>query len=90
MSTRPARLADAQRAALGAALTGALRGEVRFDNAQIDDQILLKTDGFPTYHLANVVDDHLMQITEGDLIDIHILTLGTLAGGSKKSGFDGV
>ncbi len=40
-----------------------LRGEVKFDNAQIDDQILLKTDGFPTYHLANVVDDHLMQIT---------------------------
>src|SRR6185312_527557 len=40
-----------------------LRGEVKFENAQIDDQILLKTDGFPTYHLANVVDDHLMQIT---------------------------
>jgi glutamyl-tRNA synthetase len=40
-----------------------LRGEVRFDNAQIDDQILLKSDGFPTYHLANVVDDHLMGIT---------------------------
>ena len=40
-----------------------LRGEVKFDNAQIDDQILLKTDGFPTYHLANVVDDHLMAMT---------------------------
>jgi glutamyl-tRNA synthetase len=40
-----------------------LRGEVRFDNAQIDDQVLLKSDGFPTYHLANVVDDHLMGIT---------------------------
>ena len=40
-----------------------LRGEVKFENAQIDDQILLKADGFPTYHLANVVDDHLMQIT---------------------------
>src|SRR5258708_7291269 len=40
-----------------------LRGEVKFDNAQIDDQILLKTDGFPTYHLANVVDDHFMEIT---------------------------
>src|SRR6185312_2996294 len=36
-----------------------LRGAVKFENAQIDDQILLKTDGFPTYHLANVVDDHL-------------------------------
>jgi glutamyl-tRNA synthetase len=40
-----------------------LRGEVKFDNAQIDDQVLMKTDGFPTYHLANVVDDHLMGIT---------------------------
>jgi glutamyl-tRNA synthetase len=40
-----------------------LRGEVRFDNAQVDDQILLKSDGLPTYHLANVVDDHLMGVT---------------------------
>jgi glutamyl-tRNA synthetase len=40
-----------------------LRGEVKFDNAQIDDQILMKSDGFPTYHFANVVDDHLMEIT---------------------------
>jgi glutamyl-tRNA synthetase len=40
-----------------------LRGEVRFDQAQVDDQVLLKSDGFPTYHLANVVDDHLMGIT---------------------------
>jgi glutamyl-tRNA synthetase len=40
-----------------------LRGEVCFDAAQVDDQVLLKSDGFPTYHLANVVDDHLMGIT---------------------------
>lgn len=40
-----------------------IRGEVRFDTSQIDDQVLMKSDGFPTYHLANVVDDHLMQIT---------------------------
>lgn len=40
-----------------------LRGELAFDNQLIDDQILLKSDGFPTYHLANVVDDHLMGIT---------------------------
>ena len=40
-----------------------LRGEVVFENSTIDDQVLLKSDGFPTYHLANVVDDHLMQIT---------------------------
>ncbi|MGI5863905.1 MAG: glutamate--tRNA ligase [Myxococcales bacterium] len=40
-----------------------LRGEIKFANAGVDDQVLLKSDGFPTYHLANVVDDHLMGIT---------------------------
>ena len=40
-----------------------LRGEISIANTQLDDQILLKSDGFPTYHLANVVDDHLMEIT---------------------------
>jgi glutamyl-tRNA synthetase len=41
-----------------------LRAEaVRFGVEQIDDQVLMKSDGFPTYHLANVVDDHLMGIT---------------------------
>jgi glutamyl-tRNA synthetase len=40
-----------------------LRGEIRKDWASIDDQVVLKSDGFPTYHLANVVDDHLMEIT---------------------------
>lgn len=40
-----------------------VRGKVVFRNVEIDDQILLKSDGFPTYHLANVVDDHLMEIT---------------------------
>jgi nondiscriminating glutamyl-tRNA synthetase len=41
----------------------AIRGEVSFANELIDDQVLMKSDGFPTYHLANVVDDHLMGIT---------------------------
>lgn len=40
-----------------------LRGEISFENAFIDDQVLLKSDGFPTYHLAVVVDDHLMRIS---------------------------
>ena len=40
-----------------------IRGEVIVNGHDIDDQILLKSDGFPTYHLANVVDDHLMGIT---------------------------
>lgn len=40
-----------------------LRGEVAVPNEEIRDTVLLKSDGFPTYHLANVVDDHLMGIT---------------------------
>ncbi|EAQ64615.1 glutamyl-tRNA synthetase [Marinomonas sp. MED121] len=40
-----------------------LRGEIEIDWAQVDMQVLLKADGMPTYHLANVVDDHLMKIT---------------------------
>jgi glutamyl-tRNA synthetase len=44
-------------------VTDLLRGDVRFERPQMDDQVLLKSDGFPTYHLANVVDDHLMRVT---------------------------
>ena len=40
-----------------------LRGDIVIVNEQVDDQVLLKSDGHPTYHLANVVDDHLMGIT---------------------------
>lgn len=40
-----------------------IKGTIKIDTNIIDDQILLKSDGFPTYHLANVVDDHLMNIT---------------------------
>ncbi len=40
-----------------------VRDEVEFSSDQIDDQVLLKSDGYPTYHLANVVDDHLMKIS---------------------------
>jgi len=41
-----------------------LRGDITFDHNNVDDQVLMKSDGFPTYHLANVVDDHLMGITD--------------------------
>ena len=44
-------------------LRDGLRGAIEIDNAQSDDQVLLKSDGMPTYHLANVVDDHLMKIS---------------------------
>jgi glutamyl-tRNA synthetase len=40
-----------------------IRGTVSFQNELVDDQILVKSDGFPTYHLANVIDDHLMEIS---------------------------
>ena len=41
--------------------TDDIRGEMRFQGHTVDDQVLLKSDGFPTYHLAHVVDDHLME-----------------------------
>ena len=41
----------------------AIRNRVEFDSNNVDDQVLIKSDGYPTYHLANVVDDHLMKIT---------------------------
>lgn len=40
-----------------------IRGRIKFDCGEIDDQVLIKSDGFPTYHLANVVDDHEMNIS---------------------------
>jgi len=44
--------------------TDGLRGSIVIDHREVDDQILLKSDGYPTYHLAVVVDDHLMGITD--------------------------
>ena len=43
--------------------TDLVRGEVRFHSSNLDDQVLLKSDGFPTYHLGVVIDDYLMKIT---------------------------
>jgi len=43
--------------------TDAIYGDIVFENRSIDDFVMLKSDGFPTYHLANVVDDHAMQIS---------------------------
>ena len=40
-----------------------VRGKVTVNTNDLDDQVLMKTDGFPTYHFAVVVDDHLMEIT---------------------------
>ena len=40
-----------------------IRGQVSIDSSEVDDQVLIKSDGYPTYHLANVVDDHLMEIS---------------------------
>ena len=40
-----------------------VHGKVVFDNNVVDDQVIIKNDGFPTYHFANVVDDHLMGIS---------------------------
>lgn len=45
-------------------LVDSIRGPIEFELALIDDQVILKSDGFPTYHLAVVVDDHFMNITD--------------------------
>ncbi|WP_461533983.1 glutamate--tRNA ligase [Sinomicrobium sp.] len=44
-------------------LNDLIRGEITIDTGILDDKILFKSDGMPTYHLANIVDDHLMEIT---------------------------
>ena len=44
-------------------LTDEIRGNMQVDSSILDDKVLFKSDGLPTYHLANIVDDHLMQIT---------------------------
>ena len=44
-------------------VTDLIRGEVVFENSLLDDFVLLKSDGYPTYHLANVIDDHFMEIS---------------------------
>jgi glutamyl-tRNA synthetase len=43
--------------------TDLIRGDITFQNTLIDDQVLLKSDGYPTYHLGVVVDDHIMEVT---------------------------
>lgn len=45
------------------AFTDLIRGKIEFNSDEVDDQVLLKSDGYPTYHLGVVVDDHLMGIT---------------------------
>jgi len=41
----------------------AIRGQVSFSTAELDDKVIMKGDGMPTYHMANIVDDHLMEIS---------------------------
>jgi glutamyl/glutaminyl-tRNA synthetase len=40
-----------------------VKGKIKIENSLVDDQVLMKSDGYPTYHLACVVDDHLMDIS---------------------------
>src|SRR5690606_33157790 len=44
-------------------LRDGIRGAIEIDSNTLDDKVLFKSDGMPTYHLANIVDDHLMEIT---------------------------
>ena len=51
---------------------------MKFANSFVDDQVLLKSDQFPTYHLANVVDDHLMHITHVIRGEVRVSSYGIL------------
>jgi len=71
-----------------------IRGEVKFNTNQLDDKVLFKSDGMPTYHLANVVDDHLMQISHvirGEewlpSMPLHILLYEALEWGDDRPQF---
>ena len=71
-----------------------IRGEVKFNTAQLDDKVLFKADGMPTYHLANVVDDHLMKISHvirGEewlpSMPLHILLYEALGWGETRPKF---
>jgi glutamyl-tRNA synthetase len=55
--------ADASADAVVITINDLLRKPVEINTREVDDQVLMKSDGFPTYHLANVVDDHLMGVT---------------------------
>lgn len=74
----------------------AVRGAVRFQNSGVDDQVLVKSDGFPTYHLACVVDDHLMRISHVLRGEVRVAVVGARLGGApgaaptargRRSGF---
>ncbi len=43
-----------------------IRGDIKFDTNVLDDKVLFKSDGMPTYHLANIVDDHLMETSHNN------------------------
>ena len=43
--------------------TDLVYGEIVIENKELEDQVLIKSDGFPTYNFANVIDDHLMHVT---------------------------
>jgi len=58
------KMLDTEEGIQGAITTGdMIRGQVSFKKEVLDDKVLFKSDGMPTYHLANIVDDHLMEIT---------------------------
>ena len=58
-------------------------GEVKVQHSSIEDQVLLKSDGYPTYHLANVVDDHYMEISH--VLRGEVSTYSTLLSSQSNS-----
>ena len=70
-----------------------IRGDITFQNTILQDTVLMKSDGIPTYHLANVIDDHLMEISHilrGDewvnSLPLHVASLRRLRLGAAGDG----
>ena len=61
-------------------------GEVHVPNDTVDDQILMKSDGYPTYHFANVVDDHLMEISHVFRGEVGVGRMGRVRVGESEMG----
>jgi glutamyl-tRNA synthetase len=64
-----------------------IRGDIKFETNLLDDKVLFKSDGMPTYHLANIVDDHLMEtshVIRGEewlpSMPLHVLLYRALVG----------
>ncbi len=63
--------------------TDIVRGDMTINTATLDDKVLFKSDGLPTYHLANIVDDYLMQIHLANIVDDYLMQISHVIRGEE-------